>query len=67
MALFVSLQNRLASLRKEEGQAMVEYGIILALIAVVLIATLVLLEDQLTAAFTYIKNQIDGATPNPSS
>lgn len=63
MALFVSLQNRLASLRKEEGQAMVEYGIILALIAVVLIATLVLLEDQLTAAFTYIKNQIDTATP----
>ena len=63
MALFVSLQNRLASLRKEEGQAMVEYGIILALIAVVLIATLLLLEDQLTAAFTYIKNQIDTATP----
>lgn len=63
MALFVSLQNRLAGLRKEEGQAMVEYGIILALIAVVLIATLVLLQGQLTSAFTYIKNQIDTATP----
>lgn len=59
MALFVSLQNRLASLRKEEGQAMVEYGIILALIAVVLIATLVLLQAQLTAVFEFITTKID--------
>ena len=59
MALFVSLQNRLASLRKEEGQAMVEYGIILALIAVVLIVTLVALQGQLTAVFEFITTKID--------
>ncbi len=43
--------------KKEEGQALAEYGLILALIAVVTIGALTLLGTNLTA----ILNQIAGA------
>ncbi len=34
LQLFVSIQNRLAGLRREDGQTMAEYGVVLAVIAV---------------------------------
>jgi pilus assembly protein Flp/PilA len=40
--------------REEEGQGMVEYGLIIALVAVVAAATLVLLGPQVAAIFTEI-------------
>jgi pilus assembly protein Flp/PilA len=43
---------------REEGQAMAEYGIILALIAVLVIATVALLGHQILAAFTTITNKL---------
>ena len=36
---------------EEDGQGMVEYGLIIALVAVVLIGALVLMRDQLSAIF----------------
>ena len=44
--------------RREEGQAMAEYGIILALIAVVAIATLVLLGGKINSALTDLTSQL---------
>jgi pilus assembly protein Flp/PilA len=44
--------------RREDGQAMAEYGIILALIAAVVIVTLVTLGTKIEAAFTTIVGQL---------
>ena len=40
LQLFVSIQNRLADLRSEEGQTMAEYGVVLAVIAVIVVTAL---------------------------
>lgn len=39
-------------LRSEKGQGMVEYGLIIALVAIVVIAAIVLLGGSLTGIFT---------------
>jgi len=46
------------NIKREEGQAMAEYGLILALIAVVVIATLILLGGKINAAFTSVLNAL---------
>ena len=50
LKLFVSLQNRLLDLRKEEGQTMAEYGVVLAVITLVIVATLLLLSGAINTA-----------------
>lgn len=45
-------------MKKEEGQALAEYGLILALVAVVTIAALTLLGGNLGITLTNIANQI---------
>lgn len=55
LKLFVSLQNRLADLRNEEGQTMAEYGVVLAVITVFIVGALVLLAGG-------IKDAIDAVT-----
>ena len=40
--------------RDEEGQGMVEYGLIIALVAVGLIVALTAMKDQIAAVFTKI-------------
>lgn len=50
LKLFVSLQNRLADLRNEEGQTMAEYGVVLAVITLVIVATLLLLSGAINTA-----------------
>ncbi|MEW5920470.1 MAG: Flp family type IVb pilin [Bacillota bacterium] len=52
--------NRLV--REEEGQGMAEYGLILALIAVVVIGALTLLGGQLEAVFDRITGGISAVT-----
>ncbi len=47
---FVSLQNRLADLRNEEGQTMAEYGVVLAVITVFIITALTLLAGGIDEA-----------------
>ncbi|WP_048817761.1 Flp family type IVb pilin [Desulforamulus hydrothermalis] len=53
--LFVNL------LQDENGQGMAEYGLILALIAVVVIGTLQLLGTNLNTKFTQVKDAVGGA------
>ena len=45
-------------LRKDEGQSLVEYALIIALVAVVLIAGLQALQGGITTAFTNVVAQI---------
>jgi pilus assembly protein Flp/PilA len=52
---------RIEELRSEEGQALVEYALILALIAVVSIAALTALGVNVAAQLTAIANAIGGA------
>lgn len=51
-----------AFFRKEEGQGMVEYALIIALIAIVVIAALILLGPQIAEIFENITDRL-GATP----
>lgn len=46
------------NVKREEGQAMAEYGIILALIAAVVIATLVILGNKVLAALQTVVNAL---------
>ncbi len=61
--VLVFLQNFLAKpLRRDDrGATAVEYGLIVALVAVAIIAALVLLGTNLSALFTQVANKIGGA------
>jgi Flp pilus assembly pilin Flp len=50
LKLFISIQNRVATLREEEGQTMAEYGVVLAVITLGIIAALVALSGGIDAA-----------------
>ena len=54
LKIFVSIQNRLADLRSEEGQTMAEYGVVLAVIAVVVVLALGALQLGITGALTKV-------------
>jgi len=61
LKFIVPLQTRYMELRdNEKGQAYVEYGILLALVAVGLIVTLGLFRDDLIAAFNVLRGKVDG-------
>ena len=45
-------------LRREDGQSMTEYGVLLALIAVVVIAALLILGPAIYSVFTSVASQI---------
>ena len=49
--------------RREEGQALVEYALILALVSIVAIVFLKAMGVQVNNAFSYIKTQLDTAIP----
>lgn len=51
-----------AALKREDGQGMVEYGLIIALVAIGLVVALTTLKDNIAAVFSNIGN-----TLNPSS
>ncbi len=50
------MKNMLAMLRNDDGATMVEYGIMVALIAAVCIAMIKLLGGKVLAAFTTVEN-----------
>ena len=54
------LNSRIA--RDETGATAVEYGLIVGLIAVAIVAVLVLLGPHLAALFTTVDNSVTGAT-----
>ena len=59
LKLFVALQNRVAELRdREEGQAYVEYGVLLAIVAIGLIVTMGFLRTDLINAFNRIRGAV---------
>ena len=60
MACFTYLRTRLAS---KKGQGMVEYGLIIGIIAVILIAALTVLKVPLETLFGNIAQIITGNTP----
>lgn len=49
----------------KKGQGMVEYGLIIGIVAVILIAALTVLKGPLTTLFSNIGNIISGNTPTP--
>ena len=49
--------------RSERGQTLVEYGLLIALIAVVVIAALLILGPIVSALFNNIANTINNGTP----
>jgi len=53
----LDLMKRLV--KEEEGQGMVEYGLILALISIVVITVLTNIGTNLTTKFTTIKEELD--------
>jgi Flp pilus assembly pilin Flp len=61
LKIFVALQTRLAQVRdRQEGQAYVEYGVLLALVAIALIVTLGFFADDIKSAFDKIGNTVSG-------
>jgi Flp pilus assembly pilin Flp len=54
LKLFVSLQNRLPDLRNQEGQTMAEYGVVLGVITLVIVATLLLLSGAIDTALSKV-------------
>lgn len=66
LSLFVSLQSVLVSAkerlsREETGATAVEYGLLVGLIAVVIVAALLLLGPKLADLFTTVTNTIPAA------
>jgi pilus assembly protein Flp/PilA len=56
------IQMRVAMLRdREDGQAMVEYALILGLVSVVSIAILTTIGTDITAIFTTVEGALAGA------
>jgi len=58
LKLFVSLQNRLSESRSEKGQTMAEYGVVLAVITLVIVATLLLLSGAINGALSKVVDVI---------
>jgi pilus assembly protein Flp/PilA len=54
LSLYVELQNRFSELNSERGASAVEYGLLVALIAAVIIGTVQILGGKLDAAFNKI-------------
>jgi pilus assembly protein Flp/PilA len=51
LSLYCALSSTLSRLRREEGQTMAEYGILIAVIAIVVVAAAVLLGGKITNLF----------------
>jgi Flp pilus assembly pilin Flp len=59
--LFVRLQTTLADLRnREEGQTMAEYGVVLGVITIALVAVFGLLADEIKAAIDAVSAVLPG-------
>jgi pilus assembly protein Flp/PilA len=58
LKLFVALQSKLSELRREEGQTMAEYGVVLALITLAVVVTIGLLGTEINKAFQGVLDAI---------
>jgi pilus assembly protein Flp/PilA len=60
LGLYGMVQNRLSQLRNEKGASAVEYGLLVALIAVIIIAAVTLLGGNLSDIFNDVAEKIAG-------
>jgi pilus assembly protein Flp/PilA len=58
LAYIRTLDYLRARLHRQEGQALVEYGLILSLVAIFLIAALTFVRGQIATVFTHIGNSL---------
>ena len=56
------MEKLMQFLKDEEGATAVEYGLMVALIAVVIIGAVTLLGDKLTAVFTHVEESMPDGT-----
>ena len=64
LKLITRAQARLNSIRSEEqGATAVEYGLIVALIAAVIVGTVVVLGGQIDEAFQTVSDELEPAAP----
>jgi pilus assembly protein Flp/PilA len=61
MELYFKLQNRLAEMHNEDGATAAEYGLFVALIAAVIIASVTLLGTQIRDAFDVVTDALAAA------
>lgn len=71
-ALSTTLSTALATAsarlrRDEEGAAMVEYGLLIALIALAVVAALTLLGTEISTFFGDVTTELGNASPAPAS
>jgi Flp pilus assembly pilin Flp len=59
-AVQASTSEALAALRRENGQTMAEYGVVLAVIVLACIAAITLLSGSVRAALTSVANVLPG-------
>jgi pilus assembly protein Flp/PilA len=59
--IYCAVMSRLTTLKSKKGQTLVEYGLILALVSIVVIAVLTLLGGQLKNIFSKITNTLGAA------
>ncbi len=54
------MQNFLAMIKDDEGATLVEYGLVVSLIAVACIVAMQQLSGSISGTFGYIKGKLDG-------
>jgi pilus assembly protein Flp/PilA len=59
--MYTTVMSRIIYLKSRRGQTLVEYGLILALVSIVVIAVLTLLGNQLKNVFSKITNTLRAA------
>ena len=60
LKLFVAIQSKLAEVRSEEGQTMAEYGVVLAVITLAVVAAISLLSDNVRNAIENVAGVLPG-------
>lgn len=56
-------KQMISFLKEDKGQGMVEYGLIIALIAIAVIAAITFLGENLTDIFNKINTELENAEP----
>ena len=65
LIMYIKAQNWWARVKDQKGQGMVEYGLIIALVAIGLIAVLGLMKGSVSNVFTKITTQMNTSSSAP--